>query len=263
MRRSRFESAKDDRAQSSATVPGHAVILTFLGPPRTVTGSKLPARSRRPARARGLRPVPGAEGAARCATGRRFPFDAASIDAVVLTHAHLDHSGYLPRLVARAFAAGSSARRAPRSVHARAARRRPAPGGGRASRQQARLLKHSRRCRSSPRLDAVARADAAAAGRLQPADADRAAASRSSSSTPAICSGRRSSACAVPTGGPTVLFGGDLGRYGRPVLPDPSPGRRADVLLVESTYGDRLHARRRRRALLAASSTTRGSAAAS
>src|SRR5204862_8229114 len=39
----------------------------------------------------------------------------------------------------------------------------------------------------------------------------------------------------------TILFGGDLGRYNRPVLPDPSPVANADVLLLESTYGDRLH----------------------
>ncbi len=45
----------------------------------------------------------------------------------------------------------------------------------------------------------------------------------------------------VTFGGKTILFGGDLGRYGRPVLPDPVPIDRADVLLVESTYGDRLH----------------------
>jgi metallo-beta-lactamase family protein len=43
-------------------------------------------------------------------------------------------------------------------------------------------------------------------------------------------------------GGPTVLFGGDLGRYGRPVLPDPLPAVQADVVLIESTYGDRDHA---------------------
>jgi metallo-beta-lactamase family protein len=41
----------------------------------------------------------------------------------------------------------------------------------------------------------------------------------------------------------TLLFGGDLGRYGRPVLPDPQPLIETDVLLVESTYGDRLHGR--------------------
>ena len=39
----------------------------------------------------------------------------------------------------------------------------------------------------------------------------------------------------------TILFGGDLGRYGRPVLPDPTPVEAADVLLVESTYGDKTH----------------------
>jgi metallo-beta-lactamase family protein len=37
------------------------------------------------------------------------------------------------------------------------------------------------------------------------------------------------------------VFGGDLGRYGRPVLPDPRDIAEADVLLCESTYGDRLH----------------------
>ena len=42
-------------------------------------------------------------------------------------------------------------------------------------------------------------------------------------------------------GAPDVLFGGDLGRYGRPVLPDPTPVTHAGVLLVESTYGDRDH----------------------
>ena len=39
----------------------------------------------------------------------------------------------------------------------------------------------------------------------------------------------------------TILFGGDLGRYGRPVLPDPAPIDEADILLVESTYGNRRH----------------------
>src|SRR6185295_11482958 len=41
--------------------------------------------------------------------------------------------------------------------------------------------------------------------------------------------------------GKTILFGGDLGRYSRPVLPDPTTIPEADILLVESTYGDRVH----------------------
>jgi metallo-beta-lactamase family protein len=39
----------------------------------------------------------------------------------------------------------------------------------------------------------------------------------------------------------TIVFGGDLGRYDRPVLRDPEPIAEADILLVESTYGDRRH----------------------
>jgi metallo-beta-lactamase family protein len=45
----------------------------------------------------------------------------------------------------------------------------------------------------------------------------------------------------LASSGKTILFGGDLGRYGRPVLPDPKPIAEADVLLVESTYGNRTH----------------------
>ncbi|HVB38350.1 MAG TPA: MBL fold metallo-hydrolase, partial [Vicinamibacterales bacterium] len=41
--------------------------------------------------------------------------------------------------------------------------------------------------------------------------------------------------------GRRILFGGDLGRYDRPVLPDPTRVTETDILLVESTYGDRLH----------------------
>jgi metallo-beta-lactamase family protein len=38
-----------------------------------------------------------------------------------------------------------------------------------------------------------------------------------------------------------LVFSGDLGRWGRPILRDPEPVPEADVLLVESTYGDRTH----------------------
>jgi metallo-beta-lactamase family protein len=45
----------------------------------------------------------------------------------------------------------------------------------------------------------------------------------------------------VRVDGKTILFGGDLGRYDRPVLPDPVSIESTDYLLVESTYGDRVH----------------------
>src|SRR5439155_23970901 len=45
----------------------------------------------------------------------------------------------------------------------------------------------------------------------------------------------------VRIGGRVVVFSGDLGRYGVPIMCDPDPVPAADVLLVESTYGNRLH----------------------
>jgi metallo-beta-lactamase family protein len=50
-----------------------------------------------------------------------------------------------------------------------------------------------------------------------------------------------SSYARIRAGGRTILFGGDLGRFDRPVLPDPSMVSEADYLLVESTYGNRVH----------------------
>ena len=59
-------------------------------------------------------------------------------------------------------------------------------------------------------------------------------------------------------GGKTILFGGDLGRYGRPVLPDPSPVAEADVLLarIDLRRSPARGRRRRRRASPRSSTTT-------
>ena len=46
-----------------------------------------------------------------------------------------------------------------------------------------------------------------------------------------------------PPGGRRLVFSGDVGRYGAPVLPDPAPPGEADWIVVESTYGDREHDR--------------------
>jgi metallo-beta-lactamase family protein len=50
-------------------------------------------------------------------------------------------------------------------------------------------------------------------------------------------------ACAITLriGGKTIVFSGDIGRYGEPILVDPQPVRMGDLLLIESTYGDRIH----------------------
>lgn len=56
----------------------------------------------------------------------------------------------------------------------------------------------------------------------------------------------------IETGGRRVTFSGDIGRYDTPILPDPQPAEIGDLLLCESTYGDRLHADTNVRSELAA-----------
>jgi metallo-beta-lactamase family protein len=170
-----------------------------------------------------------------------LPVRADSIEAVILTHAHLDHTGYLPRLVAqgfrgRIFCTPGTASLA-RIVLADAAHIQE-EDADRANRR--RYTKHS------PALPLFTAADASRAmTMLQPVGYDRPMPVVPGITAEFINAGHLlGSAYArvvVGESGRTILFGGDLGRYSRPVLPDPKPVASADVLLLESTYGDRRH----------------------
>jgi metallo-beta-lactamase family protein len=169
-----------------------------------------------------------------------FPFDAAKIDAVVLSHAHLDHCGRLPLLVKRGF-------RGP--VHAQEA---------------------------SCELVAVLLADAA---HLQERDAEYKSRKTGKRVKPLYTlaegekvmrqmrgvkyrevfdvvpgvrvrfrdAGHILGSCSVEVwvkeGGDErkIVFSGDLGQYDTPILRDPEPIDRADMVLMESTYGGRRH----------------------
>jgi metallo-beta-lactamase family protein len=219
---------------------GRSVTLTCLGAARTVTGSKhlLDAAGRRVlvdcGLFQGLKELRERNWAA-------LPVRADSIEAVVLTHAHLDHTGYLPRLVAQGFkgriyCTPGTATLA-RIVLADAARIQE-EDAERANRRH--YTKHT------PAYPLFTEADASrAVSFLQPVGYDRPMPVVPGITVEFINAGHLlGSAFArltIAATGHTILFGGDLGRYGRPVLPDPSPVAEADVLLVESTYGDRVH----------------------
>jgi metallo-beta-lactamase family protein len=221
----------DDTTQTS---------LTFLGAARTVTGSKhlLQVGDRRLLVDCGL--FQGLKNL-RERNWQALPVKATSIEAVILTHAHLDHCGYLPRLVSqgykgRVFCTPGTAELT-RIVLADAAR---------LQEEDAERANRKRYTKHSPALPLFTVKDAERAmALLQPVGYNRPVPLMSGVEVEFVNAGHLlGSAYArvrLQSSGRTVLFGGDLGRYDRPVLPDPDPIDRADVLLVESTYGNRVH----------------------
>jgi metallo-beta-lactamase family protein len=214
--------------------------LTFLGAARTVTGSKhlLQAGDARVLVDSGLFQ---GQKVLRERNWQALPVRATGIDAVVLTHAHLDHCGYLPRLVSqgfrgRVFCTPATAELA-RIVLADAAH---------LQEEDAERANRKRYTKHSPALPLFTTEDAERAMTLlQPVGYNRPMPVAPGIDVEFINAGHLlGSAYArvhLHSTGKTILFGGDLGRYDRPVMPDPDPVSEADVLLVESTYGNRVH----------------------
>jgi metallo-beta-lactamase family protein len=215
--------------------------LTFLGAARTVTGSKylVEAGEERVlvdcGLFQGLKEL-------RLRNWDPLPVDPAGIRAVVLTHAHLDHVGYLPRLVSggfrgRIFCTPGTADLCHIVL----------PDAGRLQEEDARQANKHGYTRHAPALPLFTEVDAfRALSQLQPVGFERPVPVASGIEAEFVNAGHLLGSAMVrmrfvANGGRRVLFGGDLGRYDRPVLPDPEPPPEADLLLVESTYGDRVH----------------------
>ena len=159
---------------------------------------------------------------------------------IVLTHAHLDHCGYLPRLVAQGFRGRVFCTAGTQDLC-----RIVLPDAGRIQEEDAAnanrhgYSKHSAGAAALRRGGRLPRRLAAAAGRLRPPDAGRAgrrgrvhqrrASARIVVRARADRTAGRSSSAAISAGS------------SRPVLPDPTMMPEADYLLVESTYGNRVH----------------------
>lgn len=174
---------------------------------------------------------------------RAFPFAAAAIDAVVLSHAHIDHCGRLPLLVARGF-------RGPIYTNPACADLLPI------------LLRDAAdlAVREAERANRdVSRADERVTPLFEPEDVDavmrqvrRVAYDAPFAPVPGITvrvreaghiMGSSSLEMWVGEGGirRKLVFSGDLGQYDTPILQDPFAFGSADLVLMESTYGDRRH----------------------
>jgi len=214
--------------------------LQFLGGAGTVTGSKYLVRSGASrvlvdcGLFQGLREL-------RVRNWDPLPFDPATIDAVVLTHAHVDHCGYLPRLVAAGY-------RGP--VHATATTAELArivlPDCAHLQEEEAEYANRKGFSKHDPALPLYTQEDAArAVDLLQPlpfhADREIAPGIGLRLSRAGHILGAASARLTLGASGSAVGFSGDLGRGNHPFLVAPDPPPPADTLLVESTYGDRRH----------------------
>ena len=214
------------------------ISITFLGASRTVTGSKYLVESNG-TRAlvdaglfQGLKEL-------RDRNWQDLPIPAETIDVVVLTHAHLDHCGYLPRMVAQGFRGRVFCTQGTKDLCGIVL-----PDAGRLQEEDAEYANKQGFSKHKPALPLYGEADAfRAVSQLQPCGYDRPMPVAAGIEVDFINAGHLlgSSYVRMHVDGRIVLFGGDLGRFDRPVLPDPTMVSGADFLLVESTYGDRVH----------------------
>jgi len=170
-----------------------------------------------------------------------LPVPPASIDAVVLTHAHLDHSGYLPLLARQGFRGPVFCTPATLELC-----RLLLTDSGHLLEEEAEYLNRHRLSKHAPALPLYTREDALHCLKLfkpvefgsswQPARGVNARLSASGHMP-------GSSFVHVDDGNRSVLFSGDIGRPRDLVLKAPARMDGADYLVVESTYGDRLHER--------------------
>src|SRR5215471_9176471 len=216
--------------------------LTFLGATQTVTGSKflLETSDRRILLDCGL--FQGSKDL-RLRNWDVPPVDPKSVDAIVLTHAHIDHTGYLPRFVAQGYKGPVYA--TPATVDLA---RILLPDAAHLQEEEARFRNKHHLSKHDPALPLYTLEDADAALQLlRPVKYGEEFSQSKTLSFQLMPAGHILGSCFVrfhDRSGPeekTVLFTGDIGRYDQPIIFDPTPVDSADYLILESTYGNRLH----------------------
>jgi metallo-beta-lactamase family protein len=168
-----------------------------------------------------------------------FPVPPAQIDAVLLTHAHLDHSGYLPLLVKDGFRGKIFCSSATFDLC-----KILLPDSGHLQEEEANYANRHGFSKHAPALPLYSEADAVRALKFfSPVPFD----------TPFVVAGEvqaqlslaghilGAASISVRAQGKSVLFSGDLGRPDDPVMVAPKAQQGADYLVLESTYGDRRH----------------------
>ncbi|HEX8705991.1 MAG TPA: MBL fold metallo-hydrolase [Myxococcaceae bacterium] len=174
-----------------------------------------------------------------------LPVPAKSLDAIVLTHAHIDHTGGLPRVVAEGFDGPVFSTSGTRDLAALML-----PDSAHLQEEEARYANKERFSRHSPALPLYTVKDAQrAVGLMETFSYERPKQILPGITLTFYRAGHilGSAVCAfdLKSTGQRVVFTGDLGRYNAPILRDPQGVSAATTLVVESTYGDREHGEKR------------------
>lgn len=212
--------------------------LTFLGGTGTVTGSKylVEVGSRRILIDCGL--FQGFK-QLRLRNWKALPVPASSIDTVVLTHAHIDHSGYLPLLVRQGFAGRVYCTRATRELLEILL-----PDSAHLQEEEAYFANRRGYSKHHPALPLYTQEDAAVAlerlsGADYESDLDLGGGIRCRFTIAGHILGAAMIHLTSPDG--RIVFSGDVGRPHDAIMQVPGVPADADYLVVESTYGDRRH----------------------
>ncbi len=225
----------------SMNVKGFAPILRFLGAAGTVTGSRFALTTTDGVALidcglfQGLKEL-------RLRNWDPFPVAPGTIDAVALTHAHLDHSGYVPALCREGFA-----RRIVVTQGTADLCRVVLPDSGHLQEEEAEYANRRGYSKHRPALPLYTENDATVSlGHLEPGNFETPAELIPGINVTFRRAGHILGAAniLVEIDGARkrrILFSGDLGRPAHPILLPPAPVPAVDAIVVESTYGDRLH----------------------
>jgi metallo-beta-lactamase family protein len=177
-----------------------------------------------------------------------FPFDASRVDAVILSHAHIDHCGRLPLLRKRGFRGPIHTTAACRDLARILLADSAAMAEREAERDNRKRAEQDTRRVAAPLYTVKDAFDTVAQMRIAPYGHEVEV-------TPGVNLTFRDAGHILGSASVwlrlredglerRILFSGDLGQYDSPILRDPEPGGPTDLVLMESTYGNRQHRKR-------------------